>query len=619
MKMHSKKTFCSLRTVILTVCLAIVLTIAAGAASEINVTVSSPTGTYASESTMYIDPEITVSSTGNLTGGTVNINGFVSGDNLGFTNANGITGSYSSSKGILTISGNASADAYQTFLRSITFYSTSTSGSRTFEIILSNTGSSTLYCSDTGHFYQYIGTNTNWNTAKNNSANMTYTYNGVTYNGYLATITSAAENAFITDKLGSDAWIGASDASSENTWLWVTGPESGTEFFYGNGGSGSTHTYTYANWNSGEPNNSGTENYAEIYCSSSTPGKWNDLNGTQSLGYVVEYGNSYIGLGSSGSATKTITIATVTPPGAPAIGTAAAGDGQATVSFSAPASNGGAAIIGYTVTSSPGGITATGSSSPITVTGLTNGTAYTFTVTATNSAGTGSASSASNSVTPKSSQVITFANPGSQTFGTAPTLTATASSGLTVTFTSETPDVCSITVDGSLTFLKAGTATITAHQAGDGMYFAAADVSRSFTVNAVVPGAPAIGTAAAGDGQATVSFTAPASNGGAAITGYTVTSNPGGITATGSSSPITVTGLTNGTEYTFTVTATNSAGTGSASSASNSVTPKSSQAITFSNPGSQTFGTAPTLTAAASSGLTVTFTSETPGCLLHNS
>jgi hypothetical protein len=86
-------------------------------------------------------------------------------------------------------------------------------------------------------------------------------------------------------------------------------------------------------------------------------------------------------------------------------------------------------------------------------------------------------------------------------------------------------------------------------------------------------GTPTIGTATAGNAQATVSFTAPASNGGAAITGYTVTSSPGNITATGSASPITITGLTNGTAYTFTVTATNSVGTSSASAASNLVTP----------------------------------------------
>ena len=89
----------------------------------------------------------------------------------------------------------------------------------------------------------------------------------------------------------------------------------------------------------------------------------------------------------------------------------------------------------------------------------------------------------------------------------------------------------------------------------------------------LVPGAPTIGTATAGNGEATVSFEAPANNGGNVITYYTVTSNPGNITASDSASPITVNGLTNGVSYTFTVTATNVAGSGPASAASNSVTP----------------------------------------------
>jgi uncharacterized protein (TIGR02145 family) len=86
-----------------------------------------------------------------------------------------------------------------------------------------------------------------------------------------------------------------------------------------------------------------------------------------------------------------------------------------------------------------------------------------------------------------------------------------------------------------------------------------------------VPGAPTSPVATAGNAQASVAFTAPASNGGSAITGYTVTSSPGGLTATGTSSPKVVTGLTNGTAYTFTVVATNAIGNSVASVASNSI------------------------------------------------
>lgn len=79
--------------------------------------------------------------------------------------------------------------------------------------------------------------------------------------------------------------------------------------------------------------------------------------------------------------------------------------------------------------------------------------------------------------------------------------------------------------------------------------------------SAAVPGAPIIGPASGGNRQVTINFSAPLSDGGSAITGYTVTSNPGGITTTAGASPITVSGLTNGTPYTFIVTATNSDGT----------------------------------------------------------
>lgn len=314
----------------------------------------------------------------------------------------------------------------------------------------------------------------------------------------------------------------------------------------------------------------------------------------------------------TGARSYTVHVAAIAP-GAPTGAAATPGPEQATVSFVAPTNTGGAPITGYTVTSSPGGLTATGANSPIVVNGLTDGTGYTFTVVAENTAGPGPASDPTTSVTPKGTQTITFSNPGSQNFGTSPTLTASSTSNLSVTFSSSTGLICSITPGGALTFLKEGSCSINADQAGNGTYLAATTVTQIFQVNAVVPGAPLIGTATAGNAQATVNFTAPASAGGASITGYTATSNPGGITATSGSSAtsMTVTGLTNGTAYTFTVTANNSAGTGITSGASNSVTPQGTQTITFANPGTKNFGTTPTLPATATSGLAVTFTSTT--------
>ena len=183
------------------------------------------------------------------------------------------------------------------------------------------------------------------------------------------------------------------------------------------------------------------------------------------------------------------------PPDPPRNVAAVAGNGQATVSFSPPANNGGSAITGYTVSSSDGQAIAS-SSSPVVVTGLTNGTGYTFVVTAQSAAGTSGPSDRTAVVTP-----------------------------------------------------------------------------------ATAPSAPTISGLSAGTGQVTVSFAA-AATGGATITSWTVTAYVGSsstpaktATAAGSATSATVTGLANGTAYTFTVTATNKAGTSPASARSGSATP----------------------------------------------
>ncbi|MFC4306770.1 S-layer homology domain-containing protein [Cohnella boryungensis] len=88
------------------------------------------------------------------------------------------------------------------------------------------------------------------------------------------------------------------------------------------------------------------------------------------------------------------------------------------------------------------------------------------------------------------------------------------------------------------------------------------------------PDAPTNVSATAGNGEATVSFSAPANDGGSIVTDYIVTANPGGATVSGSGSPLKVSGLTNGTSYTFTVVAVNSYGSSLPSKASNAVTPR---------------------------------------------
>lgn len=105
------------------------------------------------------------------------------------------------------------------------------------------------------------------------------------------------------------------------------------------------------------------------------------------------------------------------------------------------------------------------------------------------------------------------------------------------------------------------------------------DLTYEDNVAATVPAAPTIGTATAGNGYVDVAFSAPASNGGATILDYTATLSTG-ETATGASSPVRIT-ASNGTARTATVRARNSAGSGPASTASNSVTPVAPAANAF--------------------------------------
>ncbi len=350
-----------------------------------------------------------------------------------------------------------------------------------------------------------------------------------------------------------------------------------------------------------------------------------------------------------------------TVPDAPTAVTATPGNASAVVSWSAP-TDGGSPITGYTVTPYIGAtaqtdrtVTGTPPGTSTTVAGLTNGTAYTFKVAATNAVGTGAVSAASNTVTPAAASCtgctlwpaatvpstpdqldpnsvevgvkfkadlngeirsIRFykstANTGTH-IGNLWTLTGTKLAS--VTFTNETATGWQQATFSSPVPITAGTVYVASyfapkgHYAADSGYFdtgvdngllhAPADgvnggqglyryvTSSGFpnstfdsenywvdvvyytgSTSATAPAAPTGVAATAGDGSATVSWTAP-TDGGSPITSYTVTPFIGSTaqttkTVTGSppGTSTTVTGLTNGTAYTFTVTATNAIGTG---------------------------------------------------------
>lgn len=282
-------------------------------------------------------------------------------------------------------------------------------------------------------------------------------------------------------------------------------------------------------------------------------------------------------------------------PAAPSNVIATSGNAQASVAFTPPSTSD-FPITGYLVTSTPGNITATGTTSPIVVTGLVNGTEYTFSVVAISSAGSSTASLASNPVTPNvpilpNAPTNLVATPGN----TEASISFTASSpngGPAVTSYTVTSSPGNLTASGSnspivitgLTNNTAYTFTIVATNSFGSSV--PSQASNSVTpILSVVPNAPSSVVATAGNAQASVAFTVPTSNGGPAISGYTVTSSPGNITASGSSSPILVTGLTNNTAYTFTVVATNTIGSSTPSTVSNSVTPLAPPSVpTFLEP-----------------------------------
>ena len=297
-----------------------------------------------------------------------------------------------------------------------------------------------------------------------------------------------------TAAVGGTGTAGAPGAGGSG--IDVTGAFPGlTPAAYGGGGGGGSFCgFSNCGWSGGAGGTGGGGSGANDWpIESRTPPTANTGGGGGGHSQLWG-GGTQGGVGGSYGAAGIVVVRYVplNPPDAPVISIATGGNGEATITVN-PGTGSGGAPDSFDVTATPGNGTCTITlpATTCTITGLANGTAYTFTATATNAAGTSGPSVASTSVTPIGP-----------------------------------------------------------------------------------PDPPVSVIATGGNASATISWSAPAFDGGSPITGYTVTASPGGgtCTTTGALS-CTITGLANGTGYTFAATATNIVGASGPSLASMSVTP----------------------------------------------
>jgi hypothetical protein len=519
---------------------------------------------------------------------------------LSMTTTSGLTLSYgysSFSGGTISFTGDP-ADV-ENGLASLVLDAPGSTGTATVAVTVTTNQSGIAYLPSTGHYYEFVAASgLNWSTASADAASMTF--DGET--GYLASIPNAAVNAFIEAHINGahDVWAGArstnypsgynGNTGIQRVWRWSGGPLAGDIFTECSNVASScsfVNTGAYTDWNGGEPNNygypsSGDPGETALEVNASGQGVWNDFSTSNSgtSGYVVEFGSDATGGNFTGVYSASTNVAVAQAPGAPTGVAATSGNSQLAVSWTAPGSNGGAAITSYTATASPGGATCTSSTTSCVISGLSNGTSYSVTVTATNVAGTGPSSAASAAVTPIGAPGAVAAPTLTEGDGTLTVTWSAPSSdggsvitGYTATATPGGATCTSVTTSCVIAGLTNGTSyTVTVTAAN---LFGSGGVSLASAEGtpATVPGSPESVGVTRANGSVAVTWSSPSDDGGAPISGYTATATPGGATCTSTTTSCVINGLTNGTSYTVTVTAANRAGVSVPSDTSNVVVP----------------------------------------------
>lgn len=278
--------------------------------TEIQLSGTTSNGSILNNVATVVDPNVVVTANGTVTDFTVSITGsYTTGDVLAYTGTLpvGITAqAWSAAKRSLVFKGTTTPANWQTFIRTVTLQTTSAVCNPEARKVSFVVGEK-YYNALNEHFYTYYSTTGSWTTGK--AFGETNSYYG--REGYLVTLTSAAENTFVKVLIGQNAWIGCSDnyavvndavgytlyanqTAAEGNFYWASGPERGLKISATNSCGAGIGAVNYQNWAANEPNDwpncntsPGEEDYGHLYTSA---GNWNDFANTQNIGSIIEWG-----------------------------------------------------------------------------------------------------------------------------------------------------------------------------------------------------------------------------------------------------------------------------------------------------------------------------------------